>query len=239
MHETKEYRVKAGKESLACSLDFLDATIRPTVFSLHGAGPSNRHHAQYLSETFIRNGENVVRFDFSGQGESSGILQESSLAKRQDEAKAIIDHFNIDTNNLTVIGTSMGGYIAASLAKIYPVKRLILFCPAAYDVTAWDVPFSGRFTDILRRDLSQLKSNVQELLANFTGTSLLILAENDEIIPPLIVDMYESAFSNNANHATYVIPGSPHPIHRWVADKEEQKAKIREEIRKSITGALV
>lgn len=235
MHETKEFRINAGKESLACSLDYQGASKRPTVIALHGAGPSNRSHTQYLSETFIKNGENVVRFDFSGQGESSGTMQESSIAKRQDEAIAIIKHFHIDTDNLTVIGTSMGGYIAASLAKFYPVKNLILFCPAAYDVTAWNVPFNGGFTDILRRDLSLLKSNVPELLANFTGNSLLLWAENDEIIPPLIVDMYESALSGKANHATYVIQGSPHPIHRWVADKEEQKAKILEEIRKFIT----
>jgi pimeloyl-ACP methyl ester carboxylesterase len=239
MHETKDHWVKAGKETLACSLDYLDASKRPTVIALHGAGPSNRSHTRYLSETFIQNGENVVRFDFSGQGESSGTMQESSLAKRQGEAIAIIEHFQIDTDNLTVIGTSMGGYIAASLAKIYPVKNLILFCPAAYDVTAWEIPFNADFTAILRRDLSLLKSNVQELLATFAGNSLLLWAENDEIIPPLIVDMYESALSGKPKHATCVIQGSPHPIHRWVADKEEQKAKILEEIRKFITGPWV
>jgi pimeloyl-ACP methyl ester carboxylesterase len=234
MNGTKEYRVESGGETLACSVDWADEAKRPDVIFLHGAGPSNRHHAAYLSEVFLARGQNVVRFDYSGQGESSGLLSESSLAKKQRETIDVIEHFDMDTDNLTVVGTSMGGYVAASLAKIYPLKNLILFCPAAYDRIAWDVRFDQGFTEILRRDLSMLVSDVDELLAGFAGASLLALAERDEVIPEKVVTWYRDALGGKTRHAEYVIRDCPHPIHRWVADKEEEKARIRDAVRKTI-----
>ena len=234
--KTKDYKTLIGKETLACSLDYVDVSQKPTIIFLHGAGPSNKEQVKYLSDLFTLNNQNVIRFDFSGHGDSSGLLKESSLIKRQNEALGIIEHFNMDINNLTVIGTSMGGYIATSLAKVFNIKNLILFCPAAYDIKAWDVPFDERFTSILRRDLSLLKSNIKELLANFHGRSLIFLAEKDEIIQPIIVEMYQSIL-NKEHNFTHTISDCPHPIHRWVAEKETKKDEIKEEIRKFMSFA--
>jgi hypothetical protein len=235
MSGTKEYRVESGSETLVCSVDWADEAKRPEVIFLHGAGPSNRHHAAYLSEVFLARGQNVVRFDYSGQGESSGILSESSLAKKQRETIDVIERFGMDTGNLTVVGTSMGGYVAASLAKIYPLRNLLLFCPAAYDRIAWNVRFDQGFTNILRRDLSMLVSDVDELLSGFDGASLLVLAGRDEIIPEKVVRMYRDALGGKPRYGEYLIRDCPHPIHRWVADKEDEKARIRDAVRKTIS----
>jgi esterase/lipase len=234
---TKEYKVQVGQETLACSLDYIDISKRQNVIFLHGAGPSNKEQVKYLAEIFIVNNCNVVRFDFSGHGESTGLLKESSLVKRQQEVLTIINYFKLDLNNLTVIGTSMGGYIATSLSAFFNIKKLILFCPAAYDTKAWNVPFDEEFTKILRRDISLLRSNISELLANFNGRSLLILAENDEIIQPCIVEMYDTAFIDKKEHYKYIIPNSPHPIHRWLADKENEKEQVKKEIKKFMNFA--
>ncbi len=234
MTETEEFTIRAGKETLACSVDRADRGKPPAVISLHGAGPSNRAHARYLSSAFTDRGLGVARFDFSGQGESSGRMEESSLAKRRDESIAVMRHLAMDETNLTVVGTSMGGYVASVLAGEFRAKNLILFCPAAYDVTAWDVPFGGGFTGILRRDLSLLKSDIGELLRPFEGNSLLVLAERDEVIPDLIAGWYKDALGTAENRRTFVIPGCPHPIHRWVADKEALQLRIREEVARTI-----
>jgi pimeloyl-ACP methyl ester carboxylesterase len=226
--------LRVGNETLACSVDRAVSGTAPSVLSLHGAGPSNREHARYLSRAFTDRGLGVVRFDFSGQGESTGRMEESSLAKRRDEAIAVMRHFGMDEANLSIVGTSMGGYVAAALAGEFRAKTLILFCPAAYDVTAWDVPFGGGFTDILRRDLSLLKSDVRERLSRFTGNSLLVLAERDEVIPGLIVGWYQEALGNARNRRTFTISDCPHPIHRWVADKPDWQRRIREEVSKTI-----
>ncbi len=222
--------LRVGSETLACSVDRPDRETAPSALCLHGAGPSNREHARYLSRAFTDRGVGVVRFDFSGQGESTGLMGESSLAKRRDEAIAVMRHFGMDESNLTVVGTSMGGYVAAALAGEFRARNLILFCPAAYDVKAWGVPFGGGFTDILRRDLSLLESDVRERLSPFTGNSLLVLAELDEIIPDLIVGWYKDALGSAPNRRTLTIPGCPHPIHRWVADKPDWQRRIREAV---------
>jgi len=228
--KTDDIKVRVGNEIIACSLDYNEINNKPSVIFLHGAGPSNKEQVKYLSELFVKNNQNVIRFDFSGQGESSGVLQEASLLKRQIEALAIIKYFNMNMENLTIVGTSMGGYIATSLAKLISIKNLILFCPAAYDIKAWDIQFNNGFTEILRRDISLLVSNIDDLLESFIGKSLLVLAEKDEIIQPIIVDMYQKVLTKKSNHFTYIIPESPHPIHRWVVDKDIVRTNILNEI---------
>lgn len=234
--ESEQVLLRVGAETLACSIDRADRGTAPSVISLHGAGPSNREHSRYLSRAFTDRGLGVVRFDFSGQGESTGRMEESNLAKRRDEAIAVMRHFAMDEANLTIVGTSMGGYIAAVLAGEFRVRNLILFCPAAYDVKAWNVPFGGGFTDILRRDLSLLKSDVRERLSSFAGNALLVLAERDEVIPDLIAGWYTEALGRARNLKTLTITGCPHPIHRWVADKPDWQRRIREAVSGTLEG---
>ena len=87
--KTDDIKVRVGNEIIACSLDYNEINNKPSVIFLHGAGPSNKEQVKYLSELFVKNNQNVIRFDFSGQGESSGVLQEASLLKRQIEALAM------------------------------------------------------------------------------------------------------------------------------------------------------
>jgi hypothetical protein len=232
--ETKEYRERISGAMLACSVDYAYPGDAPSALFLHGAGPSNREHAAYLSAVFAEAGRSVVRFDYPGHGESSGTIEGSSLERRHDEARAVIKRFGMDAGSLCLVGTSMGGYIAASLVKDYAVDALVLFCLAAYDRIAWSVPFGPAFSAILRRDLSCLESDVDERLGAFAGRSLIALAGRDEVIPEKVVGMYQSVLGKNAGHSTLILEESPHPIHRWAADKPE----ARERIKAALRGAL-
>ena len=76
--QTIDYRIPAGKEILACSVDYADKVRIPSVICLHGGGPTSRHSTEYLAKALQSSGRTVIRFDFSGQGDSTGKMAESS-----------------------------------------------------------------------------------------------------------------------------------------------------------------
>jgi pimeloyl-ACP methyl ester carboxylesterase len=170
-------------------------------------------------------GRSVIRFDFSGHGDSTGEIAKSSLKKRFLEAKAVLDHFKVG-DGVSVIGTSMGGHIACALASEISVEALVFFGPAAYSARAWDVPFGSGFTAIIREENSFLDSNIGGLLQGFGGRALFAIGERDEIIPEQVVDLYKQALSHCRSLEVYTIAGCPHPVHRWVQSHPDIKKRV-------------
>ncbi len=222
---TGEFRIAVGGETIACSVDHAADGSAPRVLDLHGGGPSHRGSAAYLSETFVGRGLGVVRFDFSGQGESTGLMARSSLRKRRDEALAVARHFGM-RDGLTVVGTSMGGYVASSLVPELDVARLILFCPAAYSARARDVEFGAGFTEIIRAERSYDETDLDDLLGGYSGPSLLVMGTEDEIIPQAVTDRYVACLGKSGRLSRHDIEGCPHPIHRWSEPRPEVRAAI-------------
>jgi pimeloyl-ACP methyl ester carboxylesterase len=222
---TIDYRIPAGKEIIACSVDYADVEGTSSVVCLHGGGPTGRHSTKYLAAALQAKGKNVVRFDFSGQGGSTGEMAESSLAKRLAETQSVLDYIGLD-DEISVIGTSMGGHIACALAKEISIENLILFGPAAYTIKAWDVAFGSGFTEIIREENSFLDSDIVDLLRDFSGNALCFIGSDDEIIPDRVVDIYKKALSHCSVFEAYTIMGCPHPIHRWALKHPDVRKEI-------------
>ena len=231
---TLEYRIPCGQEILACSVDYSETDETPSVISLHGGGPSNRHATRYLSTALQAAGKTVIRFDYSGQGDSTGQMQRSSLKKRHAETRSVLDHFGIK-RNVTVIGSSMGGYVASSLVREIDVDNLILFCPAAYDRNAWEVEFGAGFTEIIRQKDSFLKSDIGELLRDFNGKALFIIGGRDEVIPAEVIELYTRALSNCSKLEMCTIEDCPHPIHRWILNHPEVRKEIQNRVQRFLS----
>ena len=187
------YRISSGNEILACTADFAEGDIPPSVICLHGGGPSSRESTRYLSEVIQKHGRSVIRFD---------------------ETKSILKHFKL-SEKITVIGTSMGGHVAGSLLKEFDIENLILFCPAAYDEKAWNIEFGSGFTEIIRTEDSFLNSEIFLYLKEFKGNALFVIGENDVIIPEEVISLYKEALSNSNKFESFTIQDCPHPIHRW------------------------
>jgi uncharacterized protein len=232
--QTINCRIPAGKEILACSVDYADKVRIPSVVCLHGGGPTSRHSTEYLAKALQASGRTVIRFDFSGQGDSTGEMATSSLKKRLLETKAVLAYFGVE-EKLSVIGTSMGGYIACTLAKEVPLENLVLFGPAAYTRKAWDAEFGSGFTEIIREDNSFLDSDLSDLLNHFTGNALFIIGKNDEIIPKQVVELYRRALGHCAHFEEYTIVNCPHPIHRWVLKHPKVRREVEERVLRIIS----
>jgi pimeloyl-ACP methyl ester carboxylesterase len=86
--------------------------------------------AQALAEWAERNGRAFLRFDYSGQGESSGEFANGTIGRWRGDALAVIDA--VTEGPLLVVGSSMGGWIASLVALARPerVRGLVLIAPA-------------------------------------------------------------------------------------------------------------
>ena len=83
-----------------------------------------------------RQGVALLRFDYSGTGSSEGRFEDGTLDRWLDEALAVIDQ--LTEGPLTLIGSSMGGWIAlhVALRRSDRVKAMIGIA-AAPDFTQW------------------------------------------------------------------------------------------------------
>jgi len=196
--------------------------------SLHGGGPSTKETTEYLSTVFLDRQISFCSFDFFGQGTSSGDLAESSLKSRVNQTAKVISH--ISAIPLVLVGTSMGGYIALKLAATIGIKNLILFCPAAYSTSAWDLRFGHGFTEEIRRERSYLESDAEELCRKIAGNVLVVYGSDDKVIPTEVQSMYETSFQNATYFKSITIPNCPHPIHRWIQDRTDIRISLIQEI---------
>jgi pimeloyl-ACP methyl ester carboxylesterase len=192
--EIKKGKFDVGEETLAYT-EFVPAKTRCRVLSLHGAGKATRQRIFYLAEKLAENDIGFFCFDFSGHGESTGIMSQSSLSKRCAEAKAAFDFMGSPAPTI-LMGNSMGGYIAVEMLETIQPEYLILICPALYAAKAFDVPFDQNFSDIIRSPNSFEENNILPRLSNFTGQVLLLIGDQDDVIPARVMDIYQSAFES-------------------------------------------
>ncbi len=202
---------KVGKENLSGLLFKSDTPIsKGNILFLHGAGKATKDKVSNLAQVLLANQISSFAFDFSGHGESSGSLQESSLQKRVQEAQGAVEQFT--KNKLTICAFSMGGHIALELLRTTPVQNLILFCPAIYTPEAFNLPFDERFSSAIREPESWKNAEVVKLLQGFTGKMLVMIGEKDEVIPKGVIELINSNATNTTKKEVFVIPNVGHQI---------------------------
>ena len=103
----------------------------PTVIWLGGfRSDMSGTKAQALADWASSRGHAFLRFDYAGHGESSGDFADGTIGRWRDDALAVIDQ--LTEGPLLLVGSSMGGWIAAlaALARPERVAGLVLIAPA-------------------------------------------------------------------------------------------------------------
>jgi uncharacterized protein len=176
----------------------------------------------------------VLRFDYSGCGESSGNYGKMGLHDLIDQTRTIIDYAyhlkQVDPNQITLLGHSLGGATAVLTAsKDTRVKRLILWSSVAR-------PYEDIKQIVGREKVRSLKNETaidymgysltrpffdslsvyQPLLAavEFPGNVLILHGTGDEDIPVSYAQEYEKSFAKRVTgHCTrHEIEGANHTI---------------------------
>lgn len=203
--------ISADGERLVCEFVLRE---RNAVI-LHGAGTSSRQRYYPIAEELYKKGVGVLLFDFSGHGDSTGELKDSSLARRQAQATAIIDRL-LPAGPLYLCGFSMGAQTTCDLLPRYEdrVEALLLGCPAIYAADVHDTRFSDpAFTKRLRQDGSWADSDAPGRLAGFEGGTVIAIGDQDEVIPGGVVSLLKAA-AQDLTFKEY--PGADHKLAAWL-----------------------
>ena len=78
------------------------------VIVSHGFA-SNKENVSMYTEFLQSKGYSTLAFDYSGHGESAGVLAETSAAKWEDDLNSAIDFMKQRCNKLALLGFSLGG----------------------------------------------------------------------------------------------------------------------------------
>ena len=109
----------------------------PAVIVSHGFGSCTRDTKKY-ARVFVDEGYTAICFDFcmSGSGKSSGSSLGMSVLTEKTDLLNVLDYARtldfVDTNHITLVGCSQGGFVSALAAveRESEVERLIMYYPA-------------------------------------------------------------------------------------------------------------
>ncbi|MDZ5471574.1 alpha/beta fold hydrolase [Bacillus sp. 31A1R] len=200
-------------------------SIYPLVIICHGFVGSrigvNRLFVK-TAEELIKENCIVVRFDYSGCGESEGHYGDTCLDELIDQTTVVIDYAlglsHVDKERVFLLGHSLGGATALlTVVRDTCIKHLIMWSAVAKpfeDITNivgtnlvrglgstnkldyLGYSFSNKFFESLKK-YQPLKE-----LERFTGDVLLIHGKSDEEIPVAYCTQYNEAFNKRVQGLT-------------------------------------
>lgn len=150
-----------------------------------------------------QDGSMVVRFDYSGCGESTGDYGSNSLDTLVSQTRYILDYAmdidSVDHSKVCLLGHSLGGTVALlTAAKDRRVKSLILWAPAIHPMNdiirivgreAYEEAFRTGSTfhsgyELQRSFFEGLQgADIVQNIQQVAGDVLLIHGTGDEVIP--------------------------------------------------------
>ncbi len=227
----------------------------PGVVFFHGfTGDRMESHWMFVkcSRALARAGIASLRFDFYGSGESDGEFPEITLRGEISDALAAVEFFRrqkgIDSRRLGLVGLSLGGAIAASLAARVGAQALVLWAALADPselrqlAEKWARPASGKTGareynahEVSPRFLKNI-STVDPLkaIARFEGPTLIIHPGNDEYLSPAHPENYFLAAGAKIKEKV-IVAGADHTF-ASIAWEGEVISRTVEWFRKYLAG---
>jgi Predicted hydrolase of the alpha/beta superfamily len=210
----------------------------PLVIILHGFG-GNKMGPNFvlvrLSKALEENNIASVRFDFGGSGESDGEFINMTMSGEVEDANNIFEYVKsldfIDSDNIGVLGFSMGGAVASILAGRLKkqVKSLCLWAPAGnmHEIVKKDFIGAG-YNEFLQNgyhdfdgmligkdfvnDLSDI--NIYNEASKYQGDVLLIHGDCDDVVSITASNEYIKKSYRERARLT-VINGADHMFTRY------------------------
>ncbi len=144
----------------------------------------------------------IVMLHYRGYGGSAGTPTEADIAA---DAAGLFDQVHARHADVIVMGRSLGTGVAARLASVRPVSKLVLVTPydsllAIAQRQFWFAPVSWLLLD---------KYESWRYVPRITAPVLILRAEYDELIPAESTDALRARFP--AGQVTWVnVPGASH-----------------------------
>lgn len=187
----------------------------------HGVtGNKDRPFIVALGEALEKSGINVLRFSFSGNGDSEGKFTDSTISKEVEDLGAVLDQ--LDGHKIIYVGHSMGGAVGVlRTSRDERIKALVSLSGMVYTADFYRREFGmlkadeGFMWDEETCPLSQAyiddMLNIDHVLtqaAQIKVPWLLVHGTEDDVVPPK--DSQDIFAKANEPKELFTIPGSNH-----------------------------
>src|SRR5215831_8940640 len=195
-------------------------TLIPGVLFVHGWGGDQRQYVDRARDLAAL-GCVALTFDLRGHAQTKSRYETVSREEGLRDVLAAYDFLaaqhNVDADSIAVVGSSYGGYLAALLTALRPVKWLALRAPALYKDSDWKLPKhrlgSEQKLELYRRlPVRPDESRALRTCAAFTGDVLIVESERDMVIPHQVVVNYREACVSARSLTYRAIPGADHAL---------------------------
>jgi uncharacterized protein len=192
----------------------------PGVLFVHGWGGSQQ---QYLvrAREIAALGCVCLTFDLSGHAgtkpQRETVSRESNLRDVIAAYDVLAAHPHVDRAAIALVGSSYGGYLAAILTTLRPVKWLGLRVPALYIDSGWELPKLQLHKEqdlraYRRRFVVAASNRALRACAEFQGDVLIVESERDDIIPKEVITSYREACAQARSLTYRCIAGADHGL---------------------------
>jgi dienelactone hydrolase len=222
----------------------------PALSLFHGFGGTRiEPHRLFVktSRWLAREGIASLRLDFRGSGESEGDFKSMTLSGEIQDAKAALNFLRAQTevksDRLGVLGLSMGGYVAASVAAQDPtLKALVLWSASARGATYfhhyhhlsgknrkdWEITgerdFGGNLlSSAFLQDGVALPDPLPALRA-FQGKALILHGEKDATVPLEEAQLFKKALGDQAT--LQIVKGADHTFNKTAWENELMQSTV-------------
>ncbi len=152
---------------------------RGVILFCHGNAGNISHRLESV-QVFHRLGLSTFVFDYRGYGQSEGKPTEQGTYLDAEAAwRHLVQKQQVDPTEIIIFGRSLGGAIAAWLARDHPPKALIIESTftSVRDIGAELYPY------LPVRLLSRFDYNAMDYLRQVNCPVLIVHSRDDEIIP--------------------------------------------------------
>lgn len=210
-------RIAVGDQSISGTF-ITPAPGSPGVLFVHGWNGSQE---QYLARARKIAALGCICLTFDLRGHAGTVLQHETVT-REDNLRDVIAAYDtlaaypgVDASSIAVIGSSYGGYLAAILSTLRPVRWLGMRVPALYRDEDWAVPKRRLDREDLaayrRRPIAITENRALAACAAFSGDVLIVESEHDDIVPHPVIVNYRAAFEK-ARSLTYRVIEADHGL---------------------------
>jgi uncharacterized protein len=189
------------------------------VLLVHGWGGSQKQYLRRAREIAAL-GCVCLTIDLRGHARDEA---RSAVVTRADNLRdvlagydALIAHPSVDPSAIAVVGSSYGGYLAALLTALRPVKWLALRSPALYKDEDWAVAKRDldreALTDYRRQPVAPSDNRALTACGAFAGDVLVVESEHDQIVPHQVIVNFRTAFASARSMTYRMIDGADHGL---------------------------
>lgn len=212
-------QIAVGERRIAATLIVPD-TRMPGVLFLHGWGGNQQQYAPRAREIAAL-GCACLTVDMRGHAETvrdhASVTREDNLRDALAAYDRLAGEMAVDAEQVAVVGSSYGGYLATILTTLRPVKWLALRAPALYKDSDWDAPKLGlrqlqNLETYRRARVAPDKNRALRAAAGYRGDVLIVESERDVIIPHPVIQSYREAFAHTRSLTYRMIDGADHGL---------------------------